>query len=256
MWDNGYFFYYSLDNLRYLNNFLNNSWYDNNFLYNSLYFYNFRHFNHFLDNFFNYSRLNFNSLNDPFDRNDFLLNDMNDLRLFNEYVDNFLNLFDSILIHDVRFFNFNFFMYELFNGLNDRFLDVLFLDFDDFLNHGYLNNFLNNSLDLDISINRDLFNDLYLFDAIDIDYFFNDNFDLNGLLYDTMDFNNFLYDFRNFNDSLDSLYNWNNFFDDSIDGLISDFDMVSDVGSGDVLNSFDDPFDDFRDLNNFNDLFS
>lgn len=66
-----------------------------------------------------------------------------------------------------------------------------------------------------------------------------------------MDLYNFLNDLRYFNNLLDYLDDRHYFFDNSINWLISDFDMVSDVWGWDILNSFNDLLNDFLNFNYF-----
>lgn len=125
-----YFFDY-LGNFNYL---LNYSRHNNDSFNNFLNFNDFRNLNKFLDNFLNDCWYSFNSFDNSLDWNDSILNNSNNLRLFNKMVNYSLYFFNTVLIQYFRLLDFNLFMDNSLNNLNDRFLNNLFLHFNNLMN--------------------------------------------------------------------------------------------------------------------------
>ena len=223
--DFNYFFYDSWDDYHLFNNFLN--------------FDNFWHFNKFLDNFFDQSWDSFDSFDYFLNWNNSVFDDFNDFRLFNKVVNNLFDFLNSVLVENFGHLNFDFFVHKSFNDLDNWLFDDFLLDFNNFLNNGYLNYFLDDLFDSPILHDRLFNNSFDIFDPVSVYNFLNNNLDLNRFFNNVMNLDNLLYDSGNLDDFLDDLDDRYNFFDDSINRFISDFNVVSNVWSRHIFDSFD-----------------
>lgn len=181
--------------LNYLFNFhhlFNNSGHGHNFLHNFLDFNNLWHLDNLLYNFFNNCRSRYNSIYNFLVWDQSLSLDIDDLRDFNTMIDNSLYLNKSILIHDDWFLNVDIFVDDFLDGFNNRFLDILCDNLDDFMNDRHLHNFLYYFLNFSDFHNRNFLNFLNYLQLFLVDW------DLHHALY--------------FHNLGSNLYNWYNFF--------------------------------------------
>jgi len=255
----------NLDNLRnsydFLNNFLydlrhfynlfNDSRNDNNFLYDFLYFNHLRDLDKFLYDLFNNSGYSFHSLDNFLNRNNSILNDSDNLWLSNKMINNLFDFFHSVLVKNLWLFDLNLLMNDFLNNLNNWLFNNLSLNFYDFMNQRHLNNFLNDLFYCSVFNNWLLDYFLDFFDSISINGFLDNDFDLYWLFNDIMNLDNLLNDLGNFNNLLNSLNNWDNLLYYSVNWLISNFNMVSNIRSWNILNSLDDLLNNLLNLNNF-----
>ncbi len=200
------FFYNSIDWHR------NFNWDNDLFLY----------FNYFwnlyliVDNFFNWNISwyflydLYDSFNNNFMRNDFLLNSLQFDKFINHFFNNSINLDIDIL------FNNNFFDFSLENwDLNN-----LFNLFDSLLNH----KFRNNSLDNLRNLNYFFYNTRYNYNFLDnflnlhnfryFNHFFDDLFYWNFNLFDSINMS------ENFNNLFFNIFDWFRYFDVVVDNLL------------------------------------
>ena len=250
------FFNNLFNDLRDFNYFFDDSWDDDYLFNNFLNFNNLWHFNELLYNFFNQGWDSFNSFNDFLNWDNSVLDDFNDFRLFNKMVDNLFDFLDSVLVKDFGYLNLDFFVDKSFNNLDNWLFDDFLLDFNNFLNNRHLNYFLDNLFNRPILHDRFFNYSFDIFNPISVYNFLNNNLNLNGFFNNVMNLDNLLYDSRDFDNFLDHLDNGYDFFDDSIHRFISDFNVVSDVWSRHIFNSFNNLLYDFFNFDYFRNFHS
>lgn len=237
-------------NLRYFNNFFNHTWYNYNFLNYLLYFYYFRYFNHLFNDFLHWYFYLFNAI--------YMSNYLNNL---------FLNVFDW-------FWYLNVVIYDLLDldglGLadNNRITD---LDDDRNLALNGLDDWLFNNFS---NLDESLMNDWYLNNALNLFGYFPNHLhhSINDLLYFLNDFSwhdllhnhlyfigffdnsghlNYLLDhLGHFNDAFFSLDNDHWLFNDAINYLIANFNVILSFFSCNYVDLLDYLFYNSLDFNN------
>ncbi len=239
------------NDLRHFDYFLDNSW-DNNNSFN--YFLNlddFRNFHKFFDNFLDNSWYCLYSFNDFLNWDHSLFDNSDNFRLLYKVIDDLLDFFDSVLVKNFRNLDLDFLMNEPFDDLDDWLFNYFSFDFNNFMNQGHLNDFLNHFLNGSV-LHNGLFNYSFnFFNSVSVDNFFNDNFNFDWLFDNVVNLNDFFNDSRDFDNLLDYLNYGYHFFNNSVDRFVPDFDVVSDVGCRDILDSFDDLFDNFLNFDDF-----
>lgn len=243
-----------LNDLRHFDYFFDNSW-DNNNSFN--YFLNlndFRNFHKFFDNFFDNSWHGLYSLDDSFNWDHSLFDNSDNFRLLYKVIDNLLDFFDSVLVKNFRNLDLNFLMNEPFDDLDDWLFNDFSFDFNNFMNQGHLNDFLNYFFNGSV-LHNGLFNYSFnFFDSVSVENFFNDNFNFDWFFDNVVNFNDLFNDSGDFDNFLDYLNNGYHFFNDSVNRFVPDFDVVSNVWRRDILDSFDDLFDNFLNFDDFGDF--
>jgi hypothetical protein len=243
--------YYFFNDLRDFNYLLDYSRDNDNFFNNFLNFNHFWYLNKFLDDFLDQCWNCFDSFDDFLDWNNSILDNPNNLRLFDKVIDDLFYFLDSVLVENFGDLNFELFMNKSFNYFDDRLFDEFLFDLNDFLNYGNLNDFFNDFFDSFIFYNRFFNYSLNIFDPVSVYYFLDNNLDLNRFFNNVMDLNYLLYDSWNLDNFLNNLNDRNDFFDDSIYRFISNFNVISDVWSGHILDSFNDLLNNFLNFHNF-----
>ena len=241
----------SLDNLGYFHNFFNHSG-NNDHLFNNLFNFNdFGNFNHFLNDFLNWNLDLFDSINMSQHLHYLFFNIFDGFGNFDVVIDDFLHFNCLRLFNNDGISDFHNNGYLSFNGLNNGLFDNYFdLDYS-LVNDRHLHNsfdLLRNFFDHLNSLSNNFLN---LFDSVNSYYLFNNNLNFFWNFNSVGHSDNFLDNLRYLHNSFLSLDNDNRFFNNSVDNLISYFDMVFNFLSCYHIYFFDNFLNNLFDLDDF-----
>lgn len=255
-------YYFNTNDLRH--DFLNNLWNLDTFLnYPRNHYYFFTYFLYLVDDrnltkdfhdLLNFSIHCSDNLHNIFDWNKLLSYAFNYLRLVDNMINDFLDLFNSILTYNYRFFHTNFFVYYLLNGLDAWLNDRLNLNLQSFFNAWNFNNTVDNDFFFFPQIYWLLYTNLDLFDFLMADNLLFLNRNLNNLLNDFGALDYDLFDCWTFNDSFLNLNQWDDFLSNDFDWYISYFNVIFDITTLNIFCLFDQLLNDFFHLNNLGDF--
>ena len=113
-----------------------------------------------------------------------------------------------------------------------------------------MNYFLDNFLYRSVFNYRLFYYSFDFFNSVSVNNFFNNNLYFNRLFDHIMHLNNFLDYLRYFKNLLNNLDNRDNLLNDSINRFIPDFNVISDIRSWNVFNSFDNFLNNLLNFNN------
>ena len=195
----------------------NDSWHRNYFLNNFFHLHNFGHLDNFFYHFFNDCGHRNGFFNNSFHRNQFLFENVYDLRSIDEMVDHFFDFHNMVNFYNDGLFNLDFFVHNRLYSFVDRLFDILFLNFNYFVLDWNRNKSINNFFNF-LHLDYGFFNlHCHLFDSISENRLLYDHINSLYYLLNISDLNYLVLYHRNFNNSFFHLWNSDYFLHDFFD---------------------------------------